>query len=145
MTESALRFKVAGLSGRAALPVLLLPYGLWRVIVRGDVSWDAIILTLGSAVTWPSVMLYRSTLFVPRTERSFALAFRTWAAFLPWAFMCYLFFYEGLWGLISLWWDFSVLSLAGSLFCAWLGLRSVKAMDVLSSKEMAEACAAEAG
>lgn len=145
MTESThLRSVVARLSRQAALPALIFPYGLWRLFERQDHSWDALILTLGPLATWAGVMLYRSTRFAARTERSWSLSFRVLSGFLPWAFMCYLFFYKGLWGLISLWGDFSVRSLAGSLLFAWLGFGSAKAMENLSSKELADACAGEA-
>jgi hypothetical protein len=143
MPASQLHRTVSLLSARAALPGLLLPYGLWRLGVRQDYSVDSIVLAAGSLMTWIGVTLYSTTLFIPRSSRSWGVAFRVWAGLFPWLFISYLFFYKGLWGLISLVWQFSLFALAGAFFFISLSWQSIKALEVLSSDGLKAACVEE--
>ncbi len=119
------------------LPVLfLVPYGAWRLVVRGDHSWDAILLVAGPIISWISVMFYCVAI---RAVRPLPSVVPKATPLLAWPFLIYLFAYKGVWGFSEIFQEWSVAGILGAFFYTWLGYGPLKALSILQREDVVEA------
>lgn len=125
--------EITGQFGAKALGfMLVLLVGSFVIIIRHGVSFRSIFFLVGPIVSATGLIVFnRFVIEFAATgvlKRGLIPWLKTTAAWLPYVYGCYLFFYEGLWQIVELFRSFTITRLLAALLCMVAGYVLVNAI-----------------
>lgn len=130
---------VVRLTGKGIIFTILVTLTAIAMFIRGGLALRATILLTGSLLSIAGLIGFNRNVIqqaAGELERSWGATFAGLGGFVPYLFSCYLTFYEGIWQIIHLFKEFSLLRLAAAIFFLIAGYSLVKACHRISELGM---------